>query len=1187
MSKLDDKFVQNLQRFSDSLDELVGLLKAQAKIAPTDVVNKLLDNLDGEKIATIIQDLGTIKNHTEKINTNTEKILKEVQNIKTAKEGGMAATLGSPQAKNTVAEGVKSILLISVGVLALGLAFKIVGKVDFLSVIALASATYVIALTFEKIAKIDNLSPKKVLLISMSMVLMAGAIALSGYLLNSMPNMNVMSIVTVFVVTTAMTIALYGMSKALQHFKVTDWPKFLMLPSLLPLMALGIVGAGLILQNMPIIGWKTALSAGLVGIAMIPVALAMSLITKNLKNTNPVDVLMAAGMIPLMAGAIVVAGLILSQTPDIGWKTVLSAIQIGVALVPAAVVFAILTKSLKDVSWAQLLKATAAAVLISMAIVAAGMILQLTPDVSTKLVLNSWAIALAVLPFATLIWGINKLGLNLGAITTGAVGVVIISTAIMISSWILSVGNYDNYPSLGWSIGTGLALIAFSAPLIVLGLVAMTGIGLGALALGGLAVAMVAATIVATSYILGAGNYGNPVPLDWTLQTALAMLVFSPPILLLGAIALTGIGLVALMLGSLAVCMVAATIVETAKILAGGTYENYPTLGWSLGVALAMSAFALPSLALGVIILASFGLGLKALQLGLASSLMVAETLVAAAEILGQGNYSVYPSIEWAAGVGGAIMAFATALKEISNIGKVLGIFGGGLKPEEFTDFITTCAGAIIVAANEFAKNKVAFDPKNVPGKEWAEGVGGSVMAFATALKDISSIGESFLGGGGMTAGQFATAIGTLSHGIVAAGLIFSKYKGTFNKDGVPGKEWVEGVGGSVMAFATALKDINEVGKGFFGEGGMTADQFKAAVSMLAYGIIHVGRLFIVPGIFKSENVPTKEWVAGVGGAITTFAKALADLNKIDSDLWSKPGVFEGAMRRIVFTIIQTGKQFNAKGVSFKMDNMPSIAWTEGLGAVLDVFARLKLSDDNVTSAQNIPKIINQLGGLSRWLAFQQKLYPELYSVGGYMDQMAGGLQRLIEQLPKNESVEGIGNLVTYLQEFNKVINLGIVDSIVLLSNAITTLGAAINNLSNDKIDQLLKLTQGMQLLALIDETKLAGVLTVIRDKKSELTSIMDSGGLGSIFDQFIRTLSGTAGGPKSSRAASAGDISRSGPMVEKRSRSEEQLDTLIGVVKNIDTNIAAGNSNSKTYDGTPENVETAKSMPGFFGGKK
>ena len=57
-----------------------------------------------------------------------------------------------PKKEGQIKKGVTTILLIAVAVLAIGLAFKLVGKIDFLSVVGLSLAVVLMAIAFEKIA---------------------------------------------------------------------------------------------------------------------------------------------------------------------------------------------------------------------------------------------------------------------------------------------------------------------------------------------------------------------------------------------------------------------------------------------------------------------------------------------------------------------------------------------------------------------------------------------------------------------------------------------------------------------------------------------------------------------------------------------------------------------------------------------------------------------------------------------------------------------------------------------------------------------------------------------------------------------------------------------------------------------------------------------------------------------------
>ena len=1094
MSKIDDKFIDNLNDFTQALESLVDLLKEQSKISPTDVVNKMLDNLDAEKLQQIVSNIDAIKEKTVQINDNTEKILKEVQAIKSAKESGLAGQIESPKAKNTIVEGVKTILLIAGGVLAIGLAFKIVGKVDFLSVIALSVATYTMAVTFEKIAKIEGLTPKKALLVAGIMVIMAGAVTISGFLLSAMPNMTIPTIMSVFVVTAAMTLAIWGIGKALDKFHLTDMPKYLMLPTILPLMAIGIVAAGFILKEMPTIGWPQLMSAALVGLAMIPTAFAYSLIVKGLKNTSIPNVIMAALSIPLMAQGIVWAGEILSGMPSISFTQLLSTLEVGIALIPTAIVFAIIVKQLKDVSVGDLLKAGLSIPIIAAAIVASAYIFTLMPDVDGgKVVLGSWAIGLSIIALLPTYIAFAKFGIQLKDVAMGSVGILLIAATIMASSWILSIGKYENGPPLDWTLGVGLALILFTPAVVILGLIAMSGIGFAALALGALATLMIAATIVATSYILSVGEY-----------------------------------------------------------------SKFPSLDWALGVGLSMTGFGLAALALGVIILGSFGLGLLALAAGCDATLMIAQCIVDASKILATGTWGLYPSPEWAGGVGGAIMAFATALQTISSIGGFMGF--GGMEPEEFVDFVKNCSNAIIAAAGEFALNIGNFDLKNVPKKEWAEGVGGAIAAFSNAIAALDDVDSDLW----EDEEKFANVVKTLSKGIISAAEVFNLNKIPFTTTNIPGEDWVKGVGGAITSFATSIKALDDVDSDLWEDEGA----FSMAIKNLGKGIIDSAIMFNSnPGIYLLENVPGKEWVAGVKDSFVGFAEIAKNTDLEDASDNSD------YMVNIAESIVKVSE--NLKGGFFT--TFPSKEWGIGVSTTLiGIISVLKTLDEGIlTNLSVLSAVQNGINKLSFWLFFQESMFTKTYSKGGILDKIGSSIKRLIVDLPKKSDVEGIGQLVDNLRDLDDIMGIKFYFKIDLLAGSISTLSDAINDLSGDKINQLVRLSQGMQLMSLIDEAKLASVLSVIKDKKSEISSILGDGGVGSVFDSFMSNLRGggettTAGGK-----SVGSTITSKTKVADGTSKTEEQLTTLIDHVISIDTNIKSiAEPMAKEFNSHPENVE-------------
>ena len=78
----------------------------------------------------------------------------------------------------------------------------------------------------------------------------------------------------------------------------------------------------------------------------------------------------------------------------------------------------------------------------------------------------------------------------------GGISILIIAATIMAASLILGLGDYSDgkYPDWKWSLGVGLSLIAFGTAALVLGTIAMSGVGALAILAGGAAILVVVAS---------------------------------------------------------------------------------------------------------------------------------------------------------------------------------------------------------------------------------------------------------------------------------------------------------------------------------------------------------------------------------------------------------------------------------------------------------------------------------------------------------------------------------------------------------------------------------------------------------------------------------------------------------------------------------------------------------------------
>lgn len=805
MSNIDKKFVDNLSDFSKSLEELVKLLQDQIKNKSTDTVTKMLEKMD-DKLTTVVTELKAVRKEAKEIKRDTGDILKAVKEMKSTKKDGVSSDLGG-KSPNTIAEGVKSMILIAAGVLAIGLAFKIVGKVDFLSVLALSAAIYTIALVFEKLAKIEALSIKKVTGLSIMMVIMAGAIAISGMLLNLVPNMSLMTMLSVLVVTVSMTIAFWGLSKAIHHMKLTDMPKMLLLPMVLPLMAAGIVAAGFILQNMPDVKWEQALSAGMVGLALVPVAFAFAILVKGLKNTKPQDILMACAAIPMMALATVLAGFILGTMPEVKWEVIVWSWATALAILPMAVLIAAFSKlkvSIKDLAFGSI-----GIVMISAAIMISSLILSIGTYEKYPPAEWSLGVGLSMLLFGAAAVLVGLFITSTGpAFWLGLVGVVALSAVVLVTSFIIGVGKYEKYPATEWTLGMGLTMLIFGTAAIVIGLFAITPV----FWLGLLGVIALAATIVEVAKIIEKGKFEKFPSQDWAEGVGRCYLYFGLAAIGIGLFAITPI----FWIGLLGLLAVAASIVEVDKILGKGKFDKFPSLDWSLGVGLSMLLFSKSIMIMGIAgifdaISSIFGVGGGDMSKKLNP---VAKSMIEVAKILNDPVWSqnmAHPSKEWSEGVGGAIAGFAEALGYIDD---------EDIDAQTYAAMIGIVAGGLVTAAKVLQESSTPGfwqginEGGNFPSKEWSEGVAKAIGGFSEAFKTISGSGGGFFGIGSTSNEelmlQFQTFIKMVTMSMIGvatdlnnAGDIFLIY---------PNSDWVDGISSATSSFTDMFKKIKEFG---------------------------------------------------------------------------------------------------------------------------------------------------------------------------------------------------------------------------------------------------------------------------------------------------------------------------------------------------------------------------------------
>jgi len=954
---MDKKLLDSLNNLSSALEEIASALKDKGEAQSATAKAMKGGDFIGE-IKEINVGVKALQKDTKQILANQQTIMNMSKSKSKDSKTSDVEKLGKDKtSQKSFKDGIGVIMLIAVAVLAIGLAFNLVGKVNFGAVIALAIALPLLAIGFGKVHKVlkevgfdakkdsvnfliaiaaisigitasswilSMVSPltftkfftvtflaltfsllapsiyafmmafkdmswsqlaKAVIGFPLILPAIALGLAFASWAFQLIKPIGMMQFLTAVGIALVFAVVSFGIRKMLKSFdglNMKDLAKaVIFLPLILPAIALGLALSSYAFQLIRPIGFVQFLTA--VGIALVftVVAFGIRKMLKAFEGLSPRELIGAAFMLPILlvavSMAIAASSFFLSKVTTISFAQFLTALGIAAVFTVLSFGIAKIANGIRRMNYSDLPKIPVFFVLVSIAIMLSSHILAKTAiiPVGTLFKIVLYGIALAVV--AAAIGGVmalfSKMKVSIKDALMGSLLIVVIAAAVMISSHILAVGNYKKYPDWKWALGVGLSLIAFTPAIVLLGAIAMSGVGALAILAGAGMILVVAASIMAASHILAMGNYNKFPPILWTLGTLAVMIPFSIAMGVLGAIAITGIGAVALLLGAAMILLVANTIVETADVLNKGKYGNFPNLGWALGVGLSMTGFGTAMLGLGTIILGSFGLGYLALEAGAEAVNLIAETIVSAADILNKGNFTGGPKKEWAEGIAIALGAFSPIYSMMMNSG-IFSLFGGGgVSTDDFAAAIITVSQGIVDAAGFFAANSAAF--VNGPSKAWSEGVGLAIGAFAPVYKML----EDFPFSGGQ---KMSRAIITISKGIVDSAGIFAKNKATFD-EGYPSKKWGEGVGAALGAFAPVFKALHE-DTGWFTSGDDVVNNMTKAIKQISKALVSSALEFSGAGPDAFKSYPTAEWAGGVKEAINSFIGVYKSLSENDMD---------------------------------------------------------------------------------------------------------------------------------------------------------------------------------------------------------------------------------------------------------------------------------------------------------------
>ena len=1140
---MDQQLLNALNNLSNSLEMIADALQKKGE-SKTTTTNALQNGDFSKQLIEINSSLKSIKKDTEEILSKQNTIL-ELQRSKN--NDNIVGNVGEdPKKESQIKKGATMILLIAAAVLAIGLAFKIVGEVDFLSVVSLGLAIVMVADAFSKIAE-SKITVDQAVIAGKVMVIMSIAILFSSWALAFVYPIGFGQALTAILIAGMFTVISFGVKKIIKGLGEQDLEtlakSILFLPILLPAIALGITLSSWILAFIEPISifqaFTAILIAGMFTVISFGIAKILSALGKENIATLGKSILFLPILLPAIALGITLSSWVLQMIIPISLGQAFTAILIaGMFTVISFGLGRIINALGKIENSAKAIQSAILMVTIlpAMAIAIAVSSLFLAGIVPISLTQFLTAIAIAAV-FVVLSFALKFIlpvadKINLKTLVTIPLLFTTLAIAIWMSSSVLS--QVEPIP-LGKLINILMFSVVFAISAVVLGGAAwlLNKMGLENIAMGSIAIVVVATAIMISSLILKEGEYNVYPSLDWAIGVGASIVVFGGAAYLLGLGILSGIGALALAAGSVAVVMVAATIVATSFILGKGTYGNYPSLDWVTGTGLSLTTFGLGMTGLGALILGSFGLGMVALVAGADAVLIIADTIVKTSFILKKGNYNGGPTKSWAEGISLALGAFAPVYKMLSTGGIMKALFGSGPTPEQFSNGIITISKGIVDSAHYFADAKVAF--KGGPSKEWSEGVGKAIAAFSpvyAALMDNGFFGSN------VSAEDMKSGILTISDGIIAAANKFSKSKAVFDVSKAPSKEWGENVSSSLQAFAPVFEFMK--GSGWWKSNKKAVDDMVYGISSVANAIVVVAKRFASVAKSVWNSYPTDKWISGTRSAVEEFIdigkiSAKAKLNEL-----VKVNLISLSMVVAAKTLFSGKRYFNymiPDGYISDLDrNLNSFIKTNQKVKGVSYFSLLKT---NIIAAAMVRTAKTLWGGKQ----YFNNMIPD-----GYMDNLSTNVMKYLNLTNSivAQSKGGFFNTFKNLAGLDPVSQtikgmIKIAGAYDKLAQSLEKFGNSLQTIDGTKVNLIRRLTGNLAVLAAMDSNALDRMMQTLEERASVFSKLIEV--------EKERTNRPTVGEIKGkSTAGTTGAAKGSAKM-----STNEQLDKIIEILSRID----------------------------------
>jgi len=1063
---MDQKLLNALNNLSEALQEISDALKSKGGNSAT--ANALQSGDFISEIKEISVGIKQLQIDNKKILKNQETIIQLSKKAAGDKKSDFEKAGGDKKQESNIKKGVGTILLIAVAVLAIGVAFKLVGGIDFLSVIGLSIAILVVAKAFEQVALL-KMSLKESAIVSAALIMMATGITISSWIMSKISTISIAQSLTAILIGVGFSTMAPAIRNIISSFGGMGWGSIIKaavgLVMVLPAIAMGITLSSWVLRMITPIGFGQAITAILIAGMFTVLSFSIKKLIKAFGTgfgTLVKAVLFLPLVLPAIALGIAMSSWVLQKITPITFSQAVSAILIGAMFT----VIAFGLKKLLGAFGGNAIIGLGAAILflptvmgaIADGIVRASSHLKKTEKVGWT---QAWSAILIAGIFTVISFGLknimnamdsidNPLGILLVPLLLPAV-----AYAIQLSSEPLSKVSLMTMDQFWTSLGISVLFIAFAFALKLIG-PSIEKIGMGVIIKIPLMFTALSGAIWASSKILSQADVMSD-------DFLMGLLKFST-VLAISVAAMAGVtfllnkvGFTNIIKGVIAIPIIAGVIMASSLILSLGKYDkkSYPSLDWALGVAASVGGFALGAAILGPMV---FGPQAFLFAAGLAAVLAVAGTVVAASHILSKGDYKGGPDLIWSL-----------------SVSKVMKIFGGltallGVMPKSWVKdgnkAIRSVVDSIVYAAWIFKGADAAFT--GGPTKAWAEGVGIAIGAFSPVYAMMMANGVAKLfGGGGVGPKEFSDAIRTVSRGIIDAAGIFANPENTAVWINGPTKAWAEGVGTAISAFSPVYSMLlkNGIAK-LFGGGGVGPKDFALAITTISQGIIDAAGIFAENvSSFEEGKYPSSEWGKGVGGAITAFAPVFKALSEDTGWFTSGDEVINNMVNGVLTVagaIVGVANKFSADDVNWT--KFPDKNWSYHIKNVVNSYVALSnsVNKKKVTwsTLNSLRNVVNSIATTARIFGKNSK-YFNMDINPDFMKSISSNIYYYMEVYDRLQNRSG--GLTGFLKNtFNSDPVISMSKGMVVLAkaydrlaNSLTKMGKAMDSLNDKKISQL------------------------------------------------------------------------------------------------------------------------------------